>query len=381
MALIRQGHDRAFEVLFNRYQPQLLAYCGRLVGSPQDAEDVLQEVFAAAHAAILADNRPINARPWLYRIAHNRSVNHLRRPTAEGIDSMDVHPNENGTSTLERVQQREELRALVADVNELPKTQRTALVLREMGDLSYGDIAQTMGRSLPSVKSLLVRARMSLAESSDARPALAPLGLLALLRKLIPAKLGGGSGAGGTAGSVGSAGSAAGTAAGVGGALGAKAAVGLATAVLITAGAVGVNEMVLDSDQGTARAGGTGVSATTGTTGRTRSSVPSRPAGLKAPGNATRAPGSTAGTGSRSRGASTARPPVEPALPGEPPAQPAPTAEPAVGDQIAQASAPARDLVPGPTASNAAGIVERVGSSLRPPTRPGLPSVGLGSSP
>ncbi len=169
VALMREGHDRAFEVLFNRYQSRLLAFCRHLVGSPQDAEDVLQEVFVAAHAAILADSRPINARPWLYRIARNRCLNHLRKPTADGVDSMDVHVHENGTSTLERVQRREELRAIVSDVHELPETQRTALVLREIDDLSYTDIAQAMGTTLPSVKSLLVRARMSLAESSEAR--------------------------------------------------------------------------------------------------------------------------------------------------------------------------------------------------------------------
>src|SRR6185295_5917550 len=327
---------RAFEVLFNRYQSRLLAFCRHLVGSPQDAEDVLQEVFTAAHAAILADSRPINARPWLYRIARNRCLNHLRKPTADGVDSMDVHVHENGTSTLERVQRREELRSIVADVQELPETQRTALVLREIDDLSYTDIAQAMGTTLPSVKSLLVRARMSLAESSEARiltcdevrlelaeaaeglrklagssrrhirdcpsctryreelrsstkalSALAPFGLLAFLKKLLPAKLklSGGSSAGssagaggGTAGSVGTAGSAAGTASGVagtagsvaaagssgltlggvvsaagtaatgiGGALGAKAAVGLATAASTTAGAVSVEDVDIKS--------------------------------------------------------------------------------------------------------------------------------------
>ena len=223
VALIREGHPRAFEVLFDRYQSRLLAFCRRMVGSPQDAEDVLQEVFAAAHSAILADSRPIDARPWLYRIARNKCVNHLRKPTAEGVDSMDVHPHENGTSTLEWVQRREELRAIVSDVHELPKTQRTALALRAIDDLPYTDIARKMGTTLPSVKSLLVRARMSLAESSAARGALVPFGLLGLLRKLIPAKLklGGGSsaaasgGATGSAGMVGSAGGVAGSAGGV----------------------------------------------------------------------------------------------------------------------------------------------------------------------
>ncbi|MFL5634559.1 MAG: RNA polymerase sigma factor, partial [Gemmatimonadaceae bacterium] len=147
VAMIRAGQDRAFEGLCNRYQSRLLAFCRHMVSSPQDAEDVLQEVFVAAHAAMLADNRPINARPWLYRIARNRCLNHLRKPTADGVDSMDVHPHENGTTTLEHVQRREELRAIVSDVSGLPETQRTALVLREIDDLSYTDIAQAMGAS------------------------------------------------------------------------------------------------------------------------------------------------------------------------------------------------------------------------------------------
>ena len=121
VALMREGHARAFEVLFDRYQSRLLAFCRHLVGSPQDAEDVLQEVFVAAHTAMLADDRPINARPWLYRIARNRCLNHLRKPVPEGVDSMDIHPHENGTTTLERVQRREEFRAIVSDVTTFPR--------------------------------------------------------------------------------------------------------------------------------------------------------------------------------------------------------------------------------------------------------------------
>ena len=82
---------------------------------------------------------------------------------------MDIHPHQNGTTTLEHVERREDLRAIVSDVSELPETQRTALVLREIDDLNYSDIALAMGTSLPAVKSLLVRARMSLAEASEAR--------------------------------------------------------------------------------------------------------------------------------------------------------------------------------------------------------------------
>ncbi|MEK6272156.1 MAG: sigma-70 family RNA polymerase sigma factor [Actinomycetota bacterium] len=471
MSLIRGGHDRAFEVLFNRYQSRLLAFCRHLVGSPQDAEDVLQEVFAAAHAAILADDRAINARPWLYRIARNRSLNHLRRPTAEGVDSMDVHPHENGTSTLEQVQRREQLREIVSDVTELPETQRTALVLRQVDDLSYTDIAQAMGTTLPSVKSLLVRARMSLAESSEARIltcdevrlelagaaeglcklagsarrhvrdcpscsryrselrsstkarwALAPFGLLALLRKLIPAKLGGSSGAGGaagTAGTVGSAGSAAGTAGGVagttggvaaagssgitiggvvsaantaatgiGGALGAKAAVGVATAALVTAGAVGVTERNLDGQHATPGAGRAGVSATAGATGGIGSSATSPPAGPRAATDTAGAAGSRASNGSRHRRATTGRPHVKPAPPVKLPAKPA--AGSGHGVQASTATGKS-EFAPGtskiPAASKGIGAVDPPGPRLERAaggllrTRPAGPPNGHPSPP
>ncbi|MGH2899534.1 MAG: RNA polymerase sigma factor, partial [Solirubrobacteraceae bacterium] len=67
IALVRRGNHAAFETLVARYQSRLLAFCRHMLGSREDAEDVLQEVFAAAFNALLADEREINARPWLYR--------------------------------------------------------------------------------------------------------------------------------------------------------------------------------------------------------------------------------------------------------------------------------------------------------------------------
>src|SRR3954452_10281598 len=169
IALVRRGHHHAFEALVARYQARLLAFCRHMLSSKEDAEDVLQEVFAAAFNAVLADNRPINVRPWLYRIARNRSLNHLRRTQAVGVDSMDVHLSENGQTTADKVHRREDFRLLIADVQELPETQRTALLLREIDALSYDQIAEAMETTVPSVKSLLVRARVSLAEAAEAR--------------------------------------------------------------------------------------------------------------------------------------------------------------------------------------------------------------------
>src|SRR4029450_9978206 len=110
VALIRRGHHGAFEALVQRYQPRLLAFCRHMLGSQEDAEDVLQEVFTAALNPSPADERPINARPWLYRIARNRSLNHLRRPQPAGQDSMDIFERDGGTTTASTCPNAEEVR-------------------------------------------------------------------------------------------------------------------------------------------------------------------------------------------------------------------------------------------------------------------------------
>jgi RNA polymerase sigma factor (sigma-70 family) len=169
IAMARGGNPGAFETIVDRYQGRLLGFCRQMLGSTEDAEDVLQEVFVNAYRAMLADEREINLRPWLYRIARNRCLNHLRKPSADAQESMDMVPEVEAASTAEKVHNREEFRQIISDVNKLPETQRSALLLREMDALSYEEIADAMETTVPSVKSLLVRARISLAEASQAR--------------------------------------------------------------------------------------------------------------------------------------------------------------------------------------------------------------------
>ncbi|HSR93457.1 MAG TPA: sigma-70 family RNA polymerase sigma factor [Solirubrobacterales bacterium] len=169
IAMARSGNAGAFETIVDRYQGRLLGFCRQMLGSTEDAEDVLQEVFVNAYRAMLADEREINLRPWLYRIARNRCLNHRRKPTADAQESMDMVPVVEAATTAEKVSNREEFRQLLTDVGKLPETQRSALLLREMDAMSYEEIAAAMETSVPSVKSLLVRARISLAEASQAR--------------------------------------------------------------------------------------------------------------------------------------------------------------------------------------------------------------------
>jgi RNA polymerase sigma factor (sigma-70 family) len=169
IAMARSGNPGAFETIVDRYQGRLLGFCRQMLGSTEDAEDVLQEVFVNAYRAMLADEREINLRPWLYRIARNRCLNYLRKPKADAQESMDMVPEVDAASTAEKVHNREEFRQILSDVNKLPETQRAALLLREMDALSYEEIAAAMDTTVPSVKSLLVRARISLTEASQAR--------------------------------------------------------------------------------------------------------------------------------------------------------------------------------------------------------------------
>ncbi len=82
VALFRAGSDEAFGVLHERYRQRLFAYVRQMLSatSRQDAEDVLQDVFVRAFGALRADRREINVRAWLYRVAHNRCIDYLRRP-------------------------------------------------------------------------------------------------------------------------------------------------------------------------------------------------------------------------------------------------------------------------------------------------------------
>ncbi len=171
ISLLRAHDAGAFEELVERYRAELLRVCRRMVGSREDAEDVLQEVFTSAYFAIVADERPIICRPWLHRIAKNRCLNWLRqRPAIEPLAGEAGRRDYLARAgTAETAQLNAEMRNIFGDLLDLPRPQREALVRYELGGESYEEIARAMGSSLPSVRSLLLRARSNLVEVSQAR--------------------------------------------------------------------------------------------------------------------------------------------------------------------------------------------------------------------
>jgi RNA polymerase sigma factor (sigma-70 family) len=169
VALFRMGYDEAFDVIHDRYRQRLLAYTRQMLGGARtDAEDVLQDVFLRAYRALRHDDRPVTLRAWLYRVAHNRCVDHLRRPEPPAAEVFELSraPERDPSDETER---REDLRRLVQDMQRLPDQQRSALLMREIDGLSYAELADVLGTTVPAVKSLLVRARIGLVEAGEAR--------------------------------------------------------------------------------------------------------------------------------------------------------------------------------------------------------------------
>jgi RNA polymerase sigma factor (sigma-70 family) len=170
VALFRRGDEDAFQVIHERYRQRLFAYARQMLsGSRTDAEDALQDVFLRAYGALRADDRPVTLRAWLYRVAHNRCIDQLRRPMPAVVDLFDITRGPSLQDPLEQAERREDLRRLVSDVRRLPEQQRSALLMREMEGLTYKELSEALAVSVPAVKSLLVRARIGLVEAIEAR--------------------------------------------------------------------------------------------------------------------------------------------------------------------------------------------------------------------
>lgn len=170
LSLFRLGDDDAFSALHDRYRGRLVAYAQRMLGgSRSDAEDAVQDVFLRAYRVLGEDARPVAIRAWLYRVAHNRCVDQLRRTAPDPAEVLRMSAGTDTDGPAAIFERREDMRRVLADIGALPEAQRSALLLREMEGLTYEELCTTLGTTMPAVKSLLVRARSTLAEVAQAR--------------------------------------------------------------------------------------------------------------------------------------------------------------------------------------------------------------------
>lgn len=161
------GDERAFAAIFRRYHQSLYRFCLATVGNSEDAQDALQNTMIKVMRALPGEERQIELKPWLYRIAHNESIYLLRRrrETRE-LDAEQVAP---GGGLTEDVATRERLRRLLTDLKELPERQREVLVMRELAGLDFEEIGTALETSGAVARQTLYEARQSLRQMEEGR--------------------------------------------------------------------------------------------------------------------------------------------------------------------------------------------------------------------
>ena len=199
VTLSREGHRRAFEEIVRRYRDPLVRFAGAIVPADR-AEDVVQEAFTRAHAAIIAGDSELALRPWLYRVVRNGALNDLR----DHHSHEELDPEYDGVPQPPDIAARsEELATTVAAINALPAAQRDALVKRELEGRGHDEIAADLGVSPGAVRQLIFRARTAL---RDGLGSLIPLPVLRAVLAAGPAETGAAASTGAGAAALGIAG-------------------------------------------------------------------------------------------------------------------------------------------------------------------------------
>lgn len=161
------GDERAFAAIFRRYHQPLYRFCLAIVGNPEDAQDALQNTMTKVLRALPGEERKIELKPWLYRIAHNESIDLLRR--RRETSELDVEQVAPGYGLSEDVATRERLRGLIADLRELPDRQREVLVMRELSGFDFEEIGVALETTAAVVRQTLYEARLSLRQMDEGR--------------------------------------------------------------------------------------------------------------------------------------------------------------------------------------------------------------------
>ncbi|MGB8627715.1 MAG: sigma-70 family RNA polymerase sigma factor, partial [Candidatus Cybelea sp.] len=161
-----EARDQFME-LVDEIRPELHRYCARMTGSVFDGEDVVQETLAKAYYALGQMVQPPNLRPWLFRIAHNTAMDFIKRYERQHVEPVAhvpdrAEPEEAGVDP-------ELVEAALTVFAELPPTQRSAAILKDVLGQSLEETAHTMGTTVGAVKAALSRARANIARTPRVR--------------------------------------------------------------------------------------------------------------------------------------------------------------------------------------------------------------------
>ncbi len=166
------GGEDGFEELVSRYQRPIVSYVYRMLNDYDASLDVTQEVFIKVYKSLERYSSEYKFSTWLYRIAHNAAIDHIRR-NSKKLQSLETE-NQDGTYELqlesprptpEQDQEQKEWRVEIeAVIKCLPAVYRELIVLRHSQDMSYSEIAEITNLPLGTVKNRLFRAREMMRE-------------------------------------------------------------------------------------------------------------------------------------------------------------------------------------------------------------------------
>lgn len=166
----RNGDEKAFEEIVQRYQRQVASILYLTLGSRKDVEDLTQDVFVRVYNSLRRVNVESTLFSWIYRVAVNIAIDEVRKRKIRRVVSLDflMEPGssdfqpEDPAKASDRVLATEKQETVLAALRRLSPSHRVVIVLREYEDLSYREIAETLGISEQAVKSRIFRAREEL---------------------------------------------------------------------------------------------------------------------------------------------------------------------------------------------------------------------------
>lgn len=168
---VQDGDLRSFEVLVDRYEPQVTGLCRRMLRDPSEAEDAAQETFTTAWRRLETLNEPATFRTWIFRLASNACIDLIRRRAARRTTTRD--PEElsglvgRGPTLEQQAEDSAAVRHLEAVLDALPPEQRLAWLLYEVQGESYAEIGDILQISEGSVRGRIHRARTNIVRGME----------------------------------------------------------------------------------------------------------------------------------------------------------------------------------------------------------------------
>jgi RNA polymerase sigma-70 factor, ECF subfamily len=170
---LKNDDSESFKVLIDEHQKKILNTCFRFVNNREDAEDLTQEVFIEVYKSISSFRGESKISTWIYRIAVTKSLDFIRKKKRKKRFAIlkrvfsdntleDEIPDSRNLNPGSKIEEQDRIRILNEALESLPESQRTAFTLSKYDEMSYKEIAEILNTTIPSVESLIFRAKSNL---------------------------------------------------------------------------------------------------------------------------------------------------------------------------------------------------------------------------